>query len=96
MFATIRSRLIVIAILAAISIWQLVPSVITRTQLRADGSSELVTDTLWHPALGLDLQGGMHLALELDESKRVSTDPARDLNLALTVLRKRIDEFGVT
>jgi preprotein translocase subunit SecD len=45
---------------------------------------------------GLDLQGGMHLALELDESKKVSADPKRDLQLALTVLRKRIDEFGVT
>ena len=45
--------------------------------------------------LGLDLQGGMHLALELDQSKQVSADPARDLDLALTVLRKRIDEFGV-
>ncbi len=46
-------------------------------------------------ALGLDLQGGMHLALELDQSKKVSTDPKRDLDLALTVLRKRMDEFGV-
>src|SRR5207237_8655215 len=46
--------------------------------------------------LGLDLQGGMHLALELDQSKQVSADPKRDLDLALTVLRKRSDEFGVT
>jgi len=45
---------------------------------------------------GLDLQGGMHLALELDQSKQVSADPKRDIDLALTVLRKRIDEFGVT
>ena len=44
---------------------------------------------------GLDLQGGMHLALELDQSRQVSADPKRDLDLALTVLRKRIDEFGV-
>jgi protein-export membrane protein SecD len=38
----------------------------------------------------------MHLALELDQSKQVSADPKRDLDLALTVLRKRIDEFGVS
>jgi preprotein translocase subunit SecD len=38
----------------------------------------------------------MHLALELDQSKQVSAEPARDLDLALTVLRKRIDEFGVS
>ena len=27
--------------------------------------------------LGLDLQGGMHLALELDQSKQVSADPKK-------------------
>src|SRR4029079_2118251 len=43
-----------------------------------------------------DLQGGMHLALELDQCRQVSADPKRDIELALTVLRKRIDEFGVT
>src|SRR6185312_12406890 len=32
---------------------------------------------------------------ELDQSKQVSADPKKDLDLALTVLRKRIDEFGV-
>jgi preprotein translocase subunit SecD len=44
---------------------------------------------------GLDLQGGMHLGLELDQSSRLSTDVDRDVGLALTVLRKRVDEFGV-
>jgi preprotein translocase subunit SecD len=46
--------------------------------------------------LGLDLQGGMHLELELDQTNRVSDDVSRDIDLAVTVLRKRIDEFGVT
>ncbi|MGE0553641.1 MAG: hypothetical protein AB7R55_09460, partial [Gemmatimonadales bacterium] len=45
--------------------------------------------------LGLDLQGGIHLGLELDQSVRVSADPDADLEAALLVLRKRIDEFGV-
>jgi preprotein translocase subunit SecD len=36
----------------------------------------------------------MHLGLELDQSKRISADPKKDIDLALTVLRKRIDEFG--
>jgi preprotein translocase subunit SecD len=38
----------------------------------------------------------MHLGLELDQSTRVSADPKKDIELALQVLRKRIDEFGVT
>ena len=46
-------------------------------------------------SLGLDLQGGMQLALELDPSDRPSADPARDIELALTILRTRMDEFGV-
>jgi preprotein translocase subunit SecD len=94
MFSTIRSRLILIAVLSAVCIWQLIPShVLVRKVI--DGRPIDTTQTLWKPALGLDLQGGMHMALELDQSRTVSTDPGRDLDLALTVLRKRIDEFGV-
>jgi preprotein translocase subunit SecD len=46
-------------------------------------------------SLGLDLRGGAHLALELDQSERVSSDPAGDIDLALAIMRKRVDEFGV-
>ncbi len=68
-------------------------------KVRERGADGLMRDTVLKQVplkLGLDLQGGMHLGLELDQSKRVSADPVRDIDLALTVLRKRIDEFGVT
>jgi len=94
MFSSLRSRLIVIAVLTAVSIWQLIPSKV-KVRTVIDGRPVDTTETLWKPALGLDLQGGMHLAVELDQSRTISSDPARDLDLALTVLRKRIDEFGV-
>ncbi|MGI9044281.1 MAG: protein translocase subunit SecD [Gemmatimonadaceae bacterium] len=45
--------------------------------------------------LGLDLQGGMHLALEVDESKGAIADKSEALDRALTVVRSRIDQFGV-
>src|SRR5690606_6390363 len=47
--------------------------------------------------LGLDLQGGMHLALEVDDSERALTPEARAdaTDRALQVIRTRIDEFGV-
>src|SRR5262249_190986 len=45
---------------------------------------------------GLDLQGGMHLGLELDQSQKVSADPKGDIQRAIQVLRKRTDEFGVS
>lgn len=45
---------------------------------------------------GLDLQGGMHLALEVDESKGAVTDKSEALDRALKVVRTRIDQFGVS
>src|SRR5688572_28961391 len=91
-----RTRLLVIAGLIALSIFYLIPrNVAVRER---DGQTGVMMDRTHKRVplkLGLDLQGGMHLALELDQSKQVSSDPKRDLELALTVLRKRIDEFGV-
>ena len=45
--------------------------------------------------LGLDLQGGMHMVLEVDTSK-LSPSEAKDApQRALEVIRNRIDQFGV-
>jgi len=45
--------------------------------------------------LGLDLQGGMHLILEVDTSK-LTPNAAKDApQRALEVIRNRIDQFGV-
>jgi preprotein translocase subunit SecD len=93
---SIRTRLIFIAGLIAIGVFYLIPRDITvRERDAATGVMADRTEKRVPLKLGLDLQGGMHLALELDQSKQVSADPKRDLELALTVLRKRIDEFGV-
>src|SRR5687768_9245632 len=94
---SIRNRLLVILGLIALSVFYLVPRDITVRE--RDLETGVITDRREKRVplkLGLDLQGGMHLALELDQSKQVSADPKRDLDLALTVLRKRIDEFGVS
>ena len=47
--------------------------------------------------LGLDLQGGMHLELELDETTASFTgDEQRDaIDRALEIIRNRVDQFGV-
>jgi preprotein translocase subunit SecD len=45
---------------------------------------------------GLDLQGGMYLALEVDESKGAVPDKSKAIDNALKVVRNRIDEFGVS
>jgi len=45
--------------------------------------------------LGLDLQGGMHLVLEVDRS-RLSAAEAKDApDRAMEIIRNRIDQFGV-
>jgi preprotein translocase subunit SecD len=91
-----RTRLLVILGLIALSIFYLIPRDVTLRE--RDVESGVMRDRVVKRMplkRGLDLQGGMHLALELDQSKKVSADPKKDLQLALTVLRKRIDEFGV-
>ncbi|HEY8106296.1 MAG TPA: protein translocase subunit SecD [Gemmatimonadales bacterium] len=95
MFASIRTRLIIIGLMVAASIGALIPRTIT-IRSRVNGIMRDTTEKRVPLKYGLDLQGGVHLALELDQSKQVSADPKRDLDLALTVLRKRIDEFGVS
>jgi preprotein translocase subunit SecD len=92
---SIRNRLLIIAGLVALSAFYLFPRTQTIRERGQDGVMRDVQVTRVPLKRGLDLQGGMHLALELDESQRVSADKERDIDLALTVLRKRIDEFGV-
>lgn len=94
---SIRNRIFVILALVALSVFSLVPRNVTIRE--RDPETGVMRDRVEKRVplkRGLDLQGGMHLALELDQSRQVSADPTRDLDLALTVLRKRIDEFGVT
>ena len=87
--------MILIAVLVLVSVYNLLPRDQTIRVRTATGAMKDTVVTIIPPNKGLDLKGGMHLGLELDESERVSTDRARDIDLALTILRKRIDEFGV-
>lgn len=92
----LRTRIGITTVMILSAVIALIPR---DAKVRERGADGLMRDTVLKQVplkLGLDLQGGMHLGLELDQSKRVSADPVRDIDLALTVLRKRIDEFGVT
>ncbi|MDI6641640.1 MAG: protein translocase subunit SecD [Elusimicrobiota bacterium] len=47
--------------------------------------------------LGLDLRGGIHLILEIDETKLEKDTKLQDaVNRAIEILRNRVDQFGVT
>jgi len=95
--STIRGRLITIGILMLISILALIPRNVTqRVMDKATGRMKDTTVRQVPINLGLDLQGGIHLALEVDESKGPVPDCADAIQRAQRVVRTRIDEFGTT
>jgi preprotein translocase subunit SecD len=92
---TIRTRLIVIGALAAVSVFALVPRNVTQRVYDAGNGRMKDTTVRQVPiSLGLDLRGGIHLALEVDESKGPVPDCADAIQRAERVVRTRIDEFG--
>ncbi len=95
MLDSIRSRLIAIAILVALSVWALWPRQVTTRVRGPDGRMRDSTVRQLNIKRGLDLQGGIHLALELDESRGQVPNRSDAIDRALKVIRTRIDEFGV-
>src|SRR5258705_4770156 len=96
MFSTVRSRLITIAILVAIAAFSLWPRDVKMRTVGPDGRMRDTFEVRVPLKKGLDLQGGIHLALEVDQSRGAVADPAGALERALTVIRTRLDEFGTT
>src|SRR5580765_7150132 len=45
--------------------------------------------------LGLDLQGGMHLVLEVDRSRLNAAEAKEAPERAMEIIRNRVDQFGV-
>ncbi len=92
---SLKFRIALIAALIAASIWALYPRT---TVERVKRNGAFVLDTVKRVPLkrGLDLQGGMHLALEVDESKGAVVNKGEAIDRALTVVRTRIDQFGVS
>ena len=91
----LKYRLAIIAVLVLASLWSLYPRTVVE-RVRRQGV--FVYDTVTRVPLkrGLDLLGGMHLAMEVDESRGAVPDKADALEKALTVIRNRIDELGVS
>ena len=92
--ANLKYRLLLIAGLFLAALWALFPRTVVE-RIKRDGV--FVYDTVQRVPLkrGLDLQGGMHLTLEIDESKQAVANKDEALDRALKVVRQRIDEFGV-
>jgi preprotein translocase subunit SecD len=94
--SNIKYRVAIIVALTLASIWALWPRNVTvRQRNPRTGAAEYDTVKRIPIKLGLDLKGGMHLALEVDESKGAVVDKSDALDRALKVVRNRIDQFGV-
>ncbi|HEX9085700.1 MAG TPA: protein translocase subunit SecD [Gemmatimonadaceae bacterium] len=91
----LKYRIAIILGLILASFWTLFPRTVVE---RVKRNGEFVYDTVRRVPLkrGLDLQGGMYLALEVDESKGLVPDKSKAIDNALKVVRNRIDEFGVS
>jgi preprotein translocase subunit SecD len=84
MFSGIRGRLVTIGVICLMCLWALFgPS------LRGRGGSPL--------KLGLDLQGGTHLLLQVEDPEGVMSAEARSdaADRAREIIGNRIDQFGV-
>ena len=95
MFSSIRSRLIVIALLIVGSIYFLFPRTVTLRVRGADGVMHDDTVTGCRSSAGSTSRAACTSRSSWTSRSRSRPIPKKDLDLALTVLRKRIDEFGV-
>ncbi|MCI0450809.1 MAG: protein translocase subunit SecD, partial [Candidatus Latescibacteria bacterium] len=96
----IRWKLVVIFAVLVWSVWALFPSYRyysmtddDRARLTSEQRDQYTEKAL---KLGLDLQGGVHLVMEVDDSK-LDENARRDvMDRAIKIYRNRIDQFGVS
>ena len=93
--SNLKYRVALILAMIVASAWALFPRTVVE---RVTRNGVVAFDTVRRVPLkrGLDLQGGMHLSLEVDDSKQAVANKSDALDRALKVVRTRIDEFGVS
>jgi preprotein translocase subunit SecD len=94
--SNLKWRLTIIGVLSLLSLWALFPRDVKTRQRRPDGTFYDTVSRRIPLRRGLDLSGGMHLALEVDESKGVIANKSEAIDRALKVVRTRIEGMGVS
>ncbi|MFL5605897.1 MAG: protein translocase subunit SecD [Gemmatimonadaceae bacterium] len=94
--SNLKYRVALILALVLVSAYALFPRDVKVRQRRADGTFYDTTTRRVPLRKGLDLQGGMHLALDVDESKGAVADKSEAIDRALKVVRTRIEGLGVS
>ncbi len=92
----LRYRLVIIAALIAASIWALLPRTVVERVDAGNGVIRFDTAKQFPIREGLDLKGGMHLTLEINQSKGTVANVGDAIDRAIKVIRTRIDQFGVS
>jgi SecD/SecF fusion protein len=101
-----RSRLyliLLIAILIIAALWSLYPSIklwsmsnATKQAIRTTEPQDLLNLEKRAIKLGLDLKGGLHVVLQVDESQLKEGEVSDAVDRALEIIRNRVDQFGVS
>ena len=94
--SNLKWRLVSIGVLVLLSVYALFPRDVKTRQRRPDGTFFDTVTRRVPLRKGLDLSGGMHLALEVDESKGVVANKSEAIDRALKVVRTRIEGMGVS
>ncbi|OGS37186.1 MAG: protein-export membrane protein SecD [Elusimicrobia bacterium RIFOXYB2_FULL_49_7] len=95
----INLKLLFIVALVAVALWKLYPTFqVTLMSVEARRAMEQEKPEAFKGAikLGLDLQGGIRLVFQLDQS-RLTEDQKKDaISRALEVISNRVDQFGIS
>jgi len=94
----LKYRLLLIAALLVASVGFLFPRDVTVRRRGPDGALQETVERKIPLKRGLDLSGGMHLVLEVDETKQVlsAKDRADAIERALKTVRSRVEGYGVS
>ena len=99
MTRTDQWKLVGVTLATLLSLWYLWPSYrlysLTPDQRAALPGKEMSELRRKAIHLGLDLQGGMHLVLEVDRSRLSSAEAKDATDRAMEIIRNRVDQFGV-
>jgi preprotein translocase subunit SecD len=96
--SSLKYRLLLIGALLATSVGFLFPRDVTVRRRGADGVLQETVERKVPLKRGLDLQGGMHLVLEVDDTKQAiaEKDKADAIDRALKTVRTRVEGYGVS
>ena len=94
--SNLKYRLAIVVGLVLLSVYALFPRDVKKRERRPDGTFYDTISRRVPLRRGLDLSGGMHLALEVDESKGTVANKSDAIDRALKVVRTRMEGLGVS